>query len=125
MSHACPENTGADPRTVIAPQRSWQLIAVLYENKHWSMALGRWRNDDDGLWKPALAQRWNGWDGSKGNPVSRGYSTWFVLPEETHDLYLQTRFIPDNLRDLVIETLNRPGSENPQDVGPGSRIVGA
>ena len=75
MSKNCPANTGTDPLDVIAPQRSWRLTAVLYGDAEWSMALGEWRNDDDGNWRPVLAQRWNGWQGSKGNPVSTGHST--------------------------------------------------
>ena len=87
--------TGTDPLDVIAPQRSWRLTAVLYGDAEWSMALGEWRNDDDGNWRPVLAQRWNGWQGSKGNPVSTGHNTWFVLPDDTYPLYLASRFHPN------------------------------
>ena len=50
-------------------------------------------------------QRWNGWQGSKGNPVSTGHITWFVLPDDTYPLYLASRFIPTHLRQLVFDRL--------------------
>ena len=50
-------------------------------------------------------QRWNGWQGSKGNPVSTGHSTSFVLPDDTYPLYLASRFIPTHLRQLVFDRL--------------------
>lgn len=116
MSIKCPENTGVDPREVISPRSSWQLIAVLHEEENWSMAIGRWRNDDDGSWRSVLAQRWNGWQGSKGNPLSRGYPTWFVLPDETNDLYLASHFIPNRLRKFVRDTLDEKPTQHPQAI---------
>ena len=86
-------NTGIDPRSVTAPQANWQLIDVLHETDDWSLALGRWKKED-GTWKPVLAIRWNGWDGSKGSPISRGYPTWFVLPDDTDDLYIGSGLVP-------------------------------
>ena len=87
------KNSGIDPRDVVSPQSTWQLIDVLYESEDWSMAIGRWKSDE-GKWRPVLAQRWNGWEGGKGNPISRGFPTWFIMPDETYGLYLSSEFIP-------------------------------
>lgn len=99
-------NSGVNPREVLSPVSNWQLIDVLYEAKWWSMAIGRWR-DEEGTWRPVLAQRWNGDEGSKGNPVSRGYPTWFILPDETYSLYLNegNEFIPAEKRAFVKDIL--------------------
>ena len=103
------KNTGIDPRQVVAPQSNWQLIDVLHETEDWSMAIGRWKSDDDGTWRPVLAQRWNGWNGSKGNPISRGYPTWFVLPDDTYDLYVnKSEFVPPDKRPFVRDILRLP-----------------
>jgi hypothetical protein len=109
-----PKNTGTDPRRVIAPQRSLHLVDVLYEDLHWSMAAGYWYSDDDG-WRPVLLQRWNGWEGSKGNPISTGHPTWFVLPDSTYGLYMYNSkhpFIPSHLRDWARRFLKLPESED-------------
>lgn len=100
------ENCGVNPREVLSPVSTWQLIDVLYETKSWSMAIGRWR-DDKGDWRPVLAQRWNGNEGSKGNPISRGYPTWFILPDDTYFLYLNenNKFIPEEKRAFVNDIL--------------------
>ncbi|MGH7056764.1 MAG: hypothetical protein ACREFZ_02625 [Acetobacteraceae bacterium] len=100
-------NTGTDPRRVISPQANWQLIDVLVETDNWSMALGRWKSEN-GDWRPVLAQRWNGREGSKGNPVSRGFATWFVLPDETYPLYLESEFVPEEKRPLAQAVLGLP-----------------
>ena len=96
-------NRGFDPRDALSPRANWQLIDVLHENEHWSMALGRWKSDE--CWRPVLAQRWNGGAGEKGNPVSHGFATWFVLPDETYDLYIQSDFISEGRRQFVKDIL--------------------
>lgn len=93
-------NTGIDPHTVISPQSNWQLIDVLHEEDDWSMAIGRWKSDDN-KWRPVLAQRWNGWNGTKGNPLSRGFTTWFILPDDTYKLYVESEFVPAEKRMFV------------------------
>ncbi len=86
---------------------TWQLIDVLHEAEHWSMAVGRWKSEE-GNWRPVLAQRWNGSDGSKGNPISRGYPTWFVVPDETYGLYIDSDFIPAAKKPFVRDILGLP-----------------
>ena len=98
------KNSGVDPRDVVSPQSTWQLLAVLYESERWSMAIGRWKSDE-GKWRPVLAQRWNGWAGGKGNPISRGFPTWFIMPDETYGLYLGSEFIPAAKLPFVKDTL--------------------
>lgn len=45
---------------------------------YWSLAIGMWDRNR------ALLIRWNGEPGlSKGNPMSRAYPTWFVMPDLT------------------------------------------
>ena len=102
------KNTGIDPRQVVSPRSNWQLIDVLHETEDWSMALGRWKSDDDGTWRPVLAQRWNGGNGSKGNPISRGFPTWYVLPDVTYGLYLESEFVPPDKRPFVRDILRLP-----------------
>lgn len=97
------QNKGFNPRDALSPRDRWQLIDILYEDEDWSMAIGRWRDDDDA--RPVLAQRWNGAEGEKGNPVSHGFATWFVIPDETYKLFLQSEFIPEVKRAFVKDIL--------------------
>lgn len=103
-------NTGTNPRSVVSPQANWHLIEVLWETDLWSMALGRWRSHG-GEWRAVLAQRWNGEQGGKGNPVSRGFTTWFILPDETYDLYIDSEFVPLEKRVFVRTILGLPGTK--------------
>ena len=65
------------PQDVKSPREHWVLIDVAVETPQWSIAVGEW----DG--RRCLATRWNGDDiRPKGNPVSHGMPTWFVLPDE-------------------------------------------
>jgi hypothetical protein len=89
-----------DPRKVISPKDQWSLIDVLVElggpeANWWALALGKWNG------VPCLAARWSGADSleSMGNPQSRGYPTWFILPDE---LATQAKeLIPPQKRALV------------------------
>jgi hypothetical protein len=102
--------TRVNPRDVLSPRSHWQLIDVLYEGDGWSMALGRWGKPSES--RPVLAQRWDGWDDEegKGNPISHGYPTWFVLPDDTYSLYLDSKFIPETKRAFVRDILGLPAS---------------
>jgi hypothetical protein len=90
-----------DPKDVHSPRDRWTLIDVLAElggpdSNWWALALGHW--DDI----PCLAARWNGdaeIEGSKGNPISRGYPTWFILPDEMAEA--MKSLIPAAKRNLV------------------------
>lgn len=77
------------PQDVKSPKHSWRLAVidrgagpvpdVLVDGGGVidadSLALGYWAD------APRLASRWDASQTSdKGNPVSRGYSTWYVLP---------------------------------------------
>lgn len=95
-----------DPNTVHSPRDRWTLIDVLTQqggpnSNWWALALGRW----DGV--PCLATRWNGDeenDESKGNPISRGYPTWFILPDEMAEA--MKALIPLAKRNLVDSILS-------------------
>ena len=67
------------PKKVTSPQDRWRLNRVVYPGAEggWSAAEGWW--NDSGV----LALRWNGDDDTPmGNPQSRGYPTWFIVPDE-------------------------------------------
>ena len=72
--------TYIDPTQVLSPKATWDLNEVIYNGGSggWSAA--------DGLWDdvPCLAIRWNGSDNDQGvgSPQSRGYPTWFIVPDE-------------------------------------------
>jgi hypothetical protein len=76
-----------DPKTVLSPRsRLKSLNAVLRWAKNWSLAVGTW----DELGNRVLLVRWNGdKDRPLGNPVSHGYPTWFVMPDEFHHAALE------------------------------------
>src|SRR6266568_6150508 len=77
------------PHDVKSPKEHWVLIDVLIEKPDWSLAVGEWGGER------CLAARWNGDDERpKGNPVSHGMPTWFVLPREFLDPLLSSVFIP-------------------------------
>ena len=97
------KNQGFNPKDALSPRANWQLIDVLNEGEQWSMAIGRWCDGNE--WRHVLAQRWNGSEGEKGNPVSHGFPTWFVLPDETYDLYIGSAFIPEGKRPFVKDKL--------------------
>jgi len=99
------KNIGFNPKDVVSPQKDWSLIDVIYENRLWSMAIGRWRTDDNPN-NPVLVMRWNGEkEGHKGNPISRGFPTWFVLPDETYKMFVSSGIIPEDKLPFVKEIL--------------------
>ncbi|MFJ1259026.1 hypothetical protein [Cupriavidus sp. CuC1] len=69
-----------NPEEVTSPKTTWTLKSVIHNTGQggWSAAEGTW----DG--EPCLAIRWNGSDSDSGvgSPQSRGYPTWFVVPQE-------------------------------------------
>ena len=68
------------PEDVTSPKKRWgRDHRVLHDEGKggWSAAEGLWDNE------AVLALRWNGDDDTpKGNPQSRGYPTWFIVPDE-------------------------------------------
>lgn len=90
---------GIAPEKVISPKSRWKLISILHKTKWWSMAFGTWTKD--GKTDYVLAQRWNGFPGKKGQPCSRGQAIWFVLPEDTYPLYIDSKFIPEEMREEI------------------------
>ena len=67
-----------DPTTVMSPKdRLDPPLTIVHETVDWSMATAFWDK------RRRVLLRWNGDEDRRlGNPVSRGYATWFVLPEE-------------------------------------------
>lgn len=93
------------PQDVHSPRQSWQLIEVLWDgferDTSWSMAMGRWRDDDDERWYPRLALRWDGGAKGKGMPISTGHPVWFMVPEDMHGLLVDSDFVPLEKRPYV------------------------
>lgn len=85
------------PQDVKSPKEHWVLIDVLIEKQDWSLAVGEW----DG--ERCLAARWNGdEERPKGNPVSHGVPTWFVLPGEFIDPLLAVdNLIPEEKKSVA------------------------
>ncbi|MDN7820899.1 hypothetical protein [Burkholderia vietnamiensis] len=83
-----------DPNQVLSPKATWTLKHVTYNGGPggWSAAEGQWNGT------PCLAVRWNGSDNDDGvgSPQSRGYPTWFIVPDE---LEAVTREAVKGLRD--------------------------
>lgn len=68
-----------EPATVTAPRNLVKGVDVLFNTGPggWSVARLEWEDHE------VLGIRWNGEDGpGVGNPQSRGFATWFVLPDE-------------------------------------------
>jgi len=86
------ENKGIDPQKVTSPRNKWKLKEVLIEGKWWSLAIGTWITNDNPN-NHVLVMRWNGHEGTKGNPVSNDYPTWFVLPDETYEVLVNKGFL--------------------------------
>lgn len=84
-----------NPSEVVSPKNRISQLQVLYDGQDHSFSLASflW----DGVF--ALGIRWNGFKENKGNPLSRGYPTWFVIPYELEKAILDECF---NLsKDLV------------------------
>ena len=75
------------PQDVKSPQKDWRLEedGVVFQGPDdgedgFSVACGRWRNGDE--FEARLAIRWNANENRPlGNPSSRMYPTWFILPD--------------------------------------------
>jgi len=81
-----------DPKDVISPQRCVNSVTPLYDggiDESFSLAIVNWQGKD------CIGIRWNlthgEWDDERkkngsvicvGEPNSRGYPTWFILPDE-------------------------------------------
>lgn len=76
---------GIPPHTVLSPKTRLKpgTLTVIHIAQWWSLATGIWDKHR------SLLIRWNGEPGRPlGNPVSHGYPTWFVLPEDLHTAVL-------------------------------------
>jgi hypothetical protein len=78
-----------EPASVLSPKSSVRSVDVIYTTKNggyggWSVARIGWENTE------SVGIRWNGSDDTPGigSPQSRGNPTWFILPEELHDVVL-------------------------------------
>lgn len=79
-----------DPKEVKSPKSHWRLLEVLHNTKEggWSLAKGQW--EIKGQWRETLAIRWNGSPEASGNPQSHGNPTWFILPDDLHEVVRTT-----------------------------------
>lgn len=81
-----------DPKTVLSPRDCIQDVNVIYngtDNPAYSIAIVTWQGIKKVAIRWNISQReWGNGDKSQGNkvclgePNSRGYATWFILPEE-------------------------------------------
>jgi hypothetical protein len=75
-----------EPAAVLSPRASIRSVEVIYSTNGggWSVARIGWENSQ------SVGIRWNGSDDAPGigSPQSRGNPTWFILPEELHDVIL-------------------------------------
>jgi hypothetical protein len=75
-----------EPASVLSPRASIRAVDVIYNTNGggWSVARIRWEDSE------SLGIRWNGSDAAPGlgSPQSRGNPTWFILPEELHEIIL-------------------------------------
>lgn len=75
-----------EPASVLSPRASIRSVEVIYStnNGGWSVAKIGWEDSE------SIGIRWNGSDDAPGigSPQSRGNPTWFILPEELHDVIL-------------------------------------
>jgi hypothetical protein len=79
------------PQDVLSPKGSIKNIRVIYDGREhgWSLARLEWDGEE------VIGIRWNGGSTngipSVGNPQSRGYPTWFVLPEEAGEQIIKMK----------------------------------
>lgn len=96
-----------DPRGVTTPRVRIRNLEVLYnggaqaDDAGWSLASMLWDDEE------ALGIRWNGGveGDSKGQPTSRGYPTWYILPQEVMDVFQKDRKKAHESLDELLDTL--------------------
>jgi hypothetical protein len=104
------EHMTVRPQDVKSPKDHWVLIDVLIEKQDWSLAVGEW----DG--ERCFAARWNGDDDRpKGNPVSHGMPTWFMLPREFAEPLLAADLIPEEKKGVARSYLGMASVRNRWD----------
>ena len=84
-----------DPGNVVSPKKFWILAFVLLDEGpgKTAIACGRWEG------KPVLVIRNNGTKKNPlGNPKSRGFATWFRIPDKFNDAFLSK--LPKEKQDL-------------------------
>ena len=102
------------PQEVRSPRGHWTLIDVLLQAPDWSLAVGEW----DG--RRRLAARWNGdAEHPKGNPVSHGVPTWFMLPDEFIPPLLAAGLLSPSKESLARAWLAASVNENAAADTPG------
>jgi hypothetical protein len=83
-----------EPAAVLSPRSSVRSVDVIYStgNGGWSLARIGWENSQ------SVGIRWNGSydEPGIGTPQSRGNPTWFILPDDLHDVILK------KVEDLIV-----------------------
>jgi hypothetical protein len=79
----------------------WGPYTVVFKDveQRWAVVALGWGEDKD----PSLGIRWF-WDNG-GNPVSRGYAIWFVIPESLNESILSGLPLDPNFRGRLEEFL--------------------
>lgn len=103
-----------NPSNVLSPRNKIKNVQVLFDggNKHgsYSVAKLKWNNND------VIGVRWNiseneaynedkksGRKVSLGEPNSRGYSTWFILPDDLLSRLVKGGDLNEKLKDYLKE----------------------
>lgn len=101
-----------DPNTVDSPKAIWKLNEVLISTGQggWSIAKGIWDKEE------VIGIRWNGSDddgAGPGNPHSRGYATWFIIPNELENVVLREIENLKKSRDALKIRIQKPENYDP------------
>lgn len=84
-------DTYINPKNVISPKNKIKkIIKVIYDGGEWGSSVCEleWQNDGEPKYETEIGMRWNGSleHGNIGNPSSRGYPTWFIIPKDFREL---------------------------------------
>ncbi|BBM36389.1 hypothetical protein [Pseudoleptotrichia goodfellowii] len=73
-----------DPKTILSPKGKVENIEIIEQNTDYTIAILSWEGKD------TIAARWNPTEeNTMGIPQSRGYATWFILPDTILKSYLK------------------------------------
>jgi hypothetical protein len=98
---------------VISPKRNIKSIVPIYQNSEFALAKVTWNGTE------RIAIRWNvtenEWTNPDkisgkticlGEPNSRGYPTWFVLPENFLKLLIDGSPLADDIKNILLDLKN-------------------
>ncbi len=97
---------------VISPKRNLKNVIDIHQNKNFALAKVTWNGSDK------IAIRWNVTENELknnekasgkvkciGEPNSRGYPTWFILPDDFLEALVNDTKLAEDLRNILKEKL--------------------